>query len=102
MARSDHDRRIAEMFDRVAPRYDAVNRILSGGRDVGWRRRAIALARLGPRDVALGVGTGDLALGLLDASDPSARVIGVDVSPSMLEAARRRAGERGERRFAGM
>jgi demethylmenaquinone methyltransferase/2-methoxy-6-polyprenyl-1,4-benzoquinol methylase len=104
MARSDHDRRIAEMFDRVAPRYDALNRILSGGRDVGWRRRAIALARLGPRDVALdvGVGTGDLAFGLLDASDPSARVIGVDVSPSMLEAARRRAGELGERRFAGM
>ena len=44
------------MFDRVAPRYDALNRILSGGRDVGWRRRAIALARLGPRDVALDVG----------------------------------------------
>ena len=102
VARSDHDRRIAEMFDRVAPRYDALNRILSGGRDVGWRRRAIALARLGPRDVALdvGVGTGDLAFGLLDASDPSARVIGVDVSPLMLEAARRRAEERGERRFA--
>jgi len=102
VARSDHDRRIAEMFDRVAPRYDALNRILSGGRDVGWRRRAIALARLGPRDVALdvGVGTGDLAFGLLDASDPSARVIGLDVSPLMLEAARRRAEERGEPRFA--
>ncbi len=92
------------MFDRVAPRYDALNRILSGGRDVGWRRRAIALARLGPRDVALdvGVGTGDLAFGLLDASDRSARVIGVDVSPLMLEAARRRAGEQSEPRFAGM
>ncbi len=97
VTRSDHDRRIAEMFDRVAPRYDALNRILSGGRDVGWRRRAIALARLGSREVALdvGVGTGDVAFGLLDASDPSARVIGVDLSPSMLEAARRRAEGRG-------
>jgi demethylmenaquinone methyltransferase/2-methoxy-6-polyprenyl-1,4-benzoquinol methylase len=104
VARSDHDRRIAEMFDRVAPRYDALNRVLSGGRDVGWRRRAIALARMGPRDVALGVGvgTGDLAFGLLDASDPSARVVGVDVSPLMLEAARRRAEGRGERRFAAL
>jgi demethylmenaquinone methyltransferase/2-methoxy-6-polyprenyl-1,4-benzoquinol methylase len=104
VARSDHDRRIAKMFDRVAPRYDALNRILSGGRDVGWRRRAIALARMGPRDVALdvGVGTGDLAFGLLDASDPSARVIGVDVSPLMLEAARRRAEGRGDRRFAAL
>ena len=102
VARSEHDRRMAEMFDRVAPRYDALNRILSGGRDVGWRRRAIALARLGPRDVALdvGVGTGDLAFGLLEASDGSARVIGVDVSPLMLEAVRRRGESRGERRFA--
>jgi demethylmenaquinone methyltransferase/2-methoxy-6-polyprenyl-1,4-benzoquinol methylase len=93
---------MAEMFDRVAPRYDALNRVLSGGRDVGWRRRAIALARLGPRDIALdvGVGTGDLAFGLLEASDVSARVIGVDVSPLMIEAVRRRAETRGERRFS--
>jgi demethylmenaquinone methyltransferase/2-methoxy-6-polyprenyl-1,4-benzoquinol methylase len=102
VARSDHDRRMAEMFDRVAPRYDALNRVLSGGRDVGWRRRAIALARLGPRDVALdvGVGTGDLAFGLLEASHVSARVIGVDVSPLMLEAVRRRGETRSERRFS--
>lgn len=87
------------MFDRVAPRYDALNRILSGGRDIGWRRRATALARLGAREIALdvGVGTGDLAFGLLDASAPSARVVGVDVSPLMLEAVRRRAEARGER-----
>jgi demethylmenaquinone methyltransferase/2-methoxy-6-polyprenyl-1,4-benzoquinol methylase len=100
MARSEHDRRIAEMFDRVAPRYDALNRILSGGRDVGWRRRATALARLGAREVALdlGVGTGDLAFALLDASDPSARVIGVDLSPLMLDALRRRAEARADRR----
>ena len=81
------------MFDRVAPRYDALNRILSAGRDAGWRRRAIVLARLGPREVALdvGVGTGDLALGLLAGSDPTARVIGLDVSPLMLDAFHRRA-----------
>ncbi|HEV8669423.1 MAG TPA: ubiquinone/menaquinone biosynthesis methyltransferase [Candidatus Limnocylindria bacterium] len=102
MARSDHDRRIAEMFDRVAPRYDALNRILSGGRDVGWRRRAIALARLGPREVALdvGVGTGDLSFGLLAVSDPSARIIAMDLSPVMLDMLRRRADVREARRVA--
>ena len=104
VTRSDHDRRMADMFDRVAPRYDALNRILSGGRDLGWRRRAIALARLGPGQVALdvGVGTGDLAFGLLHRSDPAARVIGVDVSPLMLDAARRRGDARGERRFSAL
>jgi demethylmenaquinone methyltransferase/2-methoxy-6-polyprenyl-1,4-benzoquinol methylase len=90
------------MFDRIAPRYDRLNRILSGGRDVGWRRRAIALARLSPREVALdvGVGTGDLAFGLLAASDEAARVIGIDLSPVMVDAAVRRAAAGDERRFA--
>lgn len=100
MTRSDHDRRMAEMFDRVAPRYDRLNRILSAGRDVGWRRRAIALARLDSHQVALdiGTGTGDLAFGLLAVSAPSARVIGADLSPAMLGALRRRADATGERR----
>ena len=100
MTRSDHDRRIAEMFDRVAPRYDNLNRILSGGRDIGWRRRAIAIARMGPNQVALdvGTGTGDLAFGLLATSDASARVIGADISPLMLDALRHRADTRDERR----
>jgi len=100
MTRSEHDRRIAEMFDRVAPRYDQLNRVLSAGRDIGWRRRAVALARPDAHQVALdlGVGTGDLAFGLLAASENSARVIGVDLSPAMLEALRRRADASAERR----
>ena len=103
VARSeDHDRHIAEMFDRVAPRYDALNRVLSIGRDVGWRRRAAAVARMGPREIALdvGVGTGDLAFGLLDASDPSVRIVGVDLSPLMVDAVRRRAAARLDPRLA--
>ncbi len=88
------------MFDRVAPRYDRLNRILSGRRDIGWRRRAISLARLDAHQVALdvGIGTGDLAFALLGASDESVRLIGVDLSPVMLEALRRRATASGERR----
>ena len=90
------------MFDRVAPRYDALNRLLSLGRDRAWRERAIALARLGPGEFALdvGVGTGDLAFGLLHASDPLSRVVGIDVSPGMIAAVRSRAQRLGEARFA--
>ncbi len=93
---------MAEMFDRVAPRYDRLNRILSTGRDVGWRRRAAALARMGPGEIALdvGIGTGDLAFGLLDASDPSVRVVGVDLSRLMIAAVRRRAAARLDPRLA--
>lgn len=97
MSRSDHDRKIAAMFDTVAPRYDFLNRVLSARRDVGWRRRAVALARLGPGEVALdvGVGTGDLAFELLAASDPTSRVVGIDLSTGMLDAVRRRAAATG-------
>lgn len=81
------------MFDTVAARYDFLNRLLSGGRDRAWRRRAVAHARLGAGEVALdvGVGTGDLALALLAASDATARVVGVDLSEQMIARVRARA-----------
>ncbi|HEX9435827.1 MAG TPA: bifunctional demethylmenaquinone methyltransferase/2-methoxy-6-polyprenyl-1,4-benzoquinol methylase UbiE [Candidatus Limnocylindria bacterium] len=87
-----HDRDIAAMFDRIAPRYDRLNRILSFGTDVAWRRRAIALARLGPRERGLdiGAGTGDLTIGLLRASDPTSAVVALDLAPRMLGIARDR------------
>ena len=87
-----HDREIAEMFDRIAPRYDRLNRVLSFGADVAWRRRAIALARLGPgqRGLDIGAGTGDLTIGLLRASDPSSVVVALDLAPRMLGIGRRR------------
>jgi demethylmenaquinone methyltransferase/2-methoxy-6-polyprenyl-1,4-benzoquinol methylase len=90
---ADHDHRIAAMFDRIAPRYDMLNRVLSFGADLGWRRRAVALARLGPGERALdiGAGTGDLAFALLANSAPSASVVGVDISPRMLSVSVRRA-----------
>ena len=92
-ASGDHDRRIAAMFDTVSARYDFLNRVLSGGRDRAWRRRAVAHARLGAGQVGLdlGVGTGDLAFALLAASDPSTRVVGVDLSEQMVARVRARA-----------
>src|SRR5438874_2295546 len=80
------------MFDRIAPRYDLLNRLLSFGRDAVWRRRAIAIAALGAGERALdvGAGTGDLAFGLA-AAGPSGRVVALDLAPEMLARARTRA-----------
>jgi demethylmenaquinone methyltransferase/2-methoxy-6-polyprenyl-1,4-benzoquinol methylase len=88
----EHDREIAAMFDRIAPRYDRLNRVLSFGADIGWRARATALARLGPGEVGLdiGAGTGDLTIEVLLASDPSSAVVALDLAPRMLAIARRR------------
>ena len=84
---------MAAMFDKVAPRYDFLNRVLSLRRDAGWRKRAVRHALLGDGEVALdvGVGTGDLAFALLEASAPSSRVVGIDVSERMLRLVRARA-----------
>src|SRR5258708_29719231 len=86
MTRSEHDAKIAAMFDTVAPRYDRLNRILSLGNDRGWRRRAVTLARLGPDETALavGVGTGDLPFVLLSASDPPSLAARIDLSRATL------------------
>jgi demethylmenaquinone methyltransferase/2-methoxy-6-polyprenyl-1,4-benzoquinol methylase len=84
--------RIRQMFDQVAARYDARNRLFSADRDQAWRRRAARRAALGPGQTALDLctGTGKLAHELLPYVGPSGRVIGIDFSPAMLEQARRR------------
>jgi demethylmenaquinone methyltransferase/2-methoxy-6-polyprenyl-1,4-benzoquinol methylase len=94
---NEHDRQIAAMFDRIAPRYDLLNRLLSLGTDLEWRRRALDLARLseGARALDIGTGTGDFALALLTRSPRSATVTGVDISPGMLQIAQRRAAKAG-------
>jgi demethylmenaquinone methyltransferase/2-methoxy-6-polyprenyl-1,4-benzoquinol methylase len=82
------------MFDGLVPRYDLVNDILSLGLDRWWRRsvaRVIADA-VGPRTTVLDLGCGTGKLGLLLAG--RARVVGLDVSPAMLEAARSRSAGR--------
>jgi demethylmenaquinone methyltransferase / 2-methoxy-6-polyprenyl-1,4-benzoquinol methylase len=79
--------RIAGMFDAIAPRYDLLNRLLSGGLDQRWRARAIAALGLRSTDVLLDVctGTADVALGALASSTPPGRVVGVDFSRAMLD-----------------
>ncbi len=71
------------MFDRIAGRYDLVNRVMTFGMDGGWRRRAVRELRLpgGSRVVDLACGTGDLCTDLLDAGY---RAIGMDFSRGML------------------
>ncbi len=88
---SDAEKRTAvrEMFERIAPRYDALNRLLTFGLDQRWRRRALAAVAAGPGDLVVDVatGTGDLAA---LAAARGARVVGVDYTRGMLRGARRR------------
>ena len=83
---------VREMFDNIAPTYDALNHTLSAGIDRWWRRRAVRIvARRTPQRVLdLATGTGDLALALARAI-PQCSVTGVDLSEGMLQYAREKA-----------
>jgi len=75
-----------KMFDRIAHRYDVLNRSLSFGRDVAWRKR---LRRHLPKDrglllVDLATGTADQILFLLDGDAKIRRAVGYDLSEEML------------------
>ena len=84
------------MFDRIAARYDAMNRVLSFGLDRTWRRRTVRALQLGnrPRVLDLATGTGDLAIDIA-CMHPGAQVIGLDPSPRMLAVARAKLARRG-------
>jgi demethylmenaquinone methyltransferase/2-methoxy-6-polyprenyl-1,4-benzoquinol methylase len=79
------------MFDRIARRYDLVNRVISLGLDASWRRRTVRSLQLGdrPRVLDLATGTGDLAIELAFAR-PSGTVLGLDPSTEMLAIAARK------------
>jgi demethylmenaquinone methyltransferase/2-methoxy-6-polyprenyl-1,4-benzoquinol methylase len=86
---------VRAMFDRITPAYDRMNRIMSLGMDGSWRALAVRASGVAPGDAALDVccGTGDLAIELLDAVSTRGRVVGLDFSEAMLDAARRKSSQ---------
>jgi demethylmenaquinone methyltransferase/2-methoxy-6-polyprenyl-1,4-benzoquinol methylase len=84
---ADKPAAVRTMFDRIAPRYDLLNRALTFGLDTRWRKRAVAALGLPSGSVVVDVasGTGDLCR---DLSAAGMVPIGVDFSFGMLAAAR--------------
>jgi demethylmenaquinone methyltransferase / 2-methoxy-6-polyprenyl-1,4-benzoquinol methylase len=82
---------VRSMFDRIAPVYDAMNRLMTAGLDQRWRRATVdAVVRPGDRVLDACCGTGDLAVA---AAAAGGKVTGVDFSRPMLDRARRKAPE---------
>jgi demethylmenaquinone methyltransferase/2-methoxy-6-polyprenyl-1,4-benzoquinol methylase len=90
---ADKPRYVAEMFGRIAQRYDLMNTLMTGGLDRGWRRevareavRPASPSPLPPTVLDVGTGTGKLAQAIKQAA-PAAQVTGVDFTYGMLRAA---------------
>lgn len=82
-----------QMFDRIARRYDLLNRLMSFGVDKRWRKRTVAALALPGTDACrvldVATGTGDLAIDIAR-RHPGAEVIGVDPSANMIEVGARK------------
>ncbi|MCW2924308.1 MAG: demethylmenaquinone methyltransferase [Thermoleophilia bacterium] len=81
---------VQHMFDRIAGRYDLMNRVMTLGIDKRWRAAAVRAAKVDPSTRALDVccGTGDISFLLAEAG--AEHVTGLDFSANMLEQARKR------------
>ncbi|MBV9256412.1 MAG: ubiquinone/menaquinone biosynthesis methyltransferase [Ktedonobacteraceae bacterium] len=81
---------VQRLFGRIARIYDPMNRLMSFGLDRYWRARAaryLALAT-GETGLDLGAGTADLSIAVIRASGPGTHMIGMDITPEMLEQGR--------------
>jgi len=76
---------VQDMFTRIAPRYDLMNRIMTAGQDIHWREQVVRHAKINPnaRVLDLGTGTGDLARETLK-QHPNSKVVAADFTLGMM------------------
>ena len=76
---------VTQMFDAISKEYDGLNRVISLGIDVKWRKKVVKeVAKAKPESVLdIATGTGDLAVNLVETGAKT--IIGLDISPGMLE-----------------
>lgn len=93
--RPESEAKIEGMFDRIAPRYDFLNRLLSARQDQRWRRQLVRHVpfRPGGTYVDVATGTGDVLQAVAQVHDEYGGFIGVDISGQMLKFAEKKCGQ---------
>src|SRR5580700_7805421 len=81
---------VQRLFGRIARIYDPLNRLMSLGLDQRWRAFAARYLALGTGELGLDLGTGtaDLSIAVIRRSGPGTRMIGMDITPEMLNQGR--------------
>jgi demethylmenaquinone methyltransferase/2-methoxy-6-polyprenyl-1,4-benzoquinol methylase len=89
---ADKARHVRSVFDSVAPKYDLMNDLMSGGLHRVWKAYTLAVANLQPGDKALDIagGTGDLALAFSKKVGKTGQVVHTDINEAMLSTGRNR------------
>lgn len=93
---SSKKQQVAQMFDDIAFKYDFLNRFLSAGIDIKWRKKALKqLATLQPKTILdVATGTADVAIMAAALLKPQ-KITGIDISDGMLEIGRQKVAKAG-------
>lgn len=85
---------VEQMFDSISGKYDGLNRVISFGIDVKWRKKVVAIATAkNPKNILdIATGTGDLAISM--AKSDAQKIIGLDISEGMLSVGRKKVAEK--------
>ena len=83
-------KQVEQMFDNISPKYDLLNRILSGGIDIQWRKDVIKMVKAAKPSTILDIATGTGDLAIMMAKNTSAQITGLDLSAGMLEVGRKK------------
>jgi len=83
-------KQVEQMFDNISPKYDLLNRILSGGIDIQWRKDVIKMVQAAKPATILDIATGTGDLAIMMAKNTDAQITGLDLSAGMLEVGRKK------------
>ena len=85
---------VTKMFDTISGNYDGLNRVISFGIDIKWRKRVVSIvSKKNPNKILdIATGTGDLAINMTKTG--AKEIIGLDISPGMLEVGKRKISEK--------
>ena len=87
-------KQVTEMFDTISKNYDGLNRVISFGIDIKWRNKVVELVKkTNPKTILdVATGTGDLAINLTRTG--ANKIVGLDISPGMLEVGKEKVSEK--------
>lgn len=85
---------VTHMFDTISKNYDGLNRVISFGIDIKWRKRVVGILKeKKPSNILdIATGTGDLAINLVETG--AQEIVGLDISPGMLEVGKKKVSEK--------
>jgi demethylmenaquinone methyltransferase/2-methoxy-6-polyprenyl-1,4-benzoquinol methylase len=81
---------VAQMFDAISGNYDGLNRVISFGTDIKWRKKVLAMVSSKKPDTILDIATGTGDLAILMTKTTANKIVGLDISAGMLDVGRKK------------